>query len=153
MFDRNKVRPFQDFSGSSSFFTVEHFYEYGNVYVAYAPISHPRRSGARVRGTYRNQLRCRPCTRLRYSPNQQTRVSVLPPSASYRVRPRVRHCLAQLLLHNHPDGGGMMFSPQLQRMRAKGNPFKKVGFGFNIREPSGGFHKQWTTVPSTRSIQ
>ena len=29
MFDRNKVRPFQDFSGSSSFFTVEHFYEYG----------------------------------------------------------------------------------------------------------------------------
>ena len=31
MFDRNKVRPFQDFSGSSSFFTVEHFYEYGKM--------------------------------------------------------------------------------------------------------------------------
>ena len=30
MFDRNKVRPFPDFSGSSSFFTVEHFYEDGN---------------------------------------------------------------------------------------------------------------------------
>ena len=30
MFDRNKVRPFPDFSGSSSFFTVEHFYEYGS---------------------------------------------------------------------------------------------------------------------------
>ena len=30
MFDRNKIRPVQDFSGSSSFFTVEHFYEDGN---------------------------------------------------------------------------------------------------------------------------
>ena len=29
MFDRNKVRPFQDFSGSSSFFAIEHFYEDG----------------------------------------------------------------------------------------------------------------------------
>ena len=32
MFDRNKVRPFQDFSGSSSFFTVEHFYEDGTLW-------------------------------------------------------------------------------------------------------------------------
>ena len=29
MFDRNKVRHFPDFSGSSTLFTVEHIYEYG----------------------------------------------------------------------------------------------------------------------------
>ena len=31
MFDRKNVRPFQDFSGSSTFFTVEHFYDHGNI--------------------------------------------------------------------------------------------------------------------------
>ena len=32
MFDRTNVRLFQYFSGSSSFFTVEHFYEYGKPF-------------------------------------------------------------------------------------------------------------------------
>ena len=40
MFDRNKIRPFQDFSGSSSFFTVEHCYEDGSLVFAvlYTPL-------------------------------------------------------------------------------------------------------------------
>ena len=29
--DRTNVRPSQGFSGSSTFFTVEHFYDYGNT--------------------------------------------------------------------------------------------------------------------------